>query len=990
MATQDFGGVVNYQTYTPQPMSTSTKVLTLSHPQSPAPSPGQQNYYAQPAGQQQYASPFQPVSPQSYQTVPRFQPGQPQVFTVGSNQGQQPQQNYRVITSPGQQATQPNAIYFGQPQQQQIPQYASYQSPQQPQSYQPVQPLQTWQPAAQQQLYQSPQPAGQVMFAQPAARPAQQTNAPPSAVSYQTQTSIRDGQHGSSVTMYPTANQQPVTGQPISMQSSQQHQQWAAPAQSAPAQVYPPQQHQQPRVYSAVPAGQTQPPPPQQTQFGQQPSRAQQVSSVQLQQTPGGYQAQQQYQQPSNQFVPQSDQVTVSPQQQQQAYQARPPASPGQFGSQQLHKRTPSVGGPTRNIKVKSLPMRNSASIDGLDSTGPPQFVQHPVGQINVSEGEQTNVTARVRPAGDSSLRVEWYKNGKPLSASSRFNTIFDRGYAVLEFLYTNEDDTGDYSCVATNDSGQDQSSSCHINVIPEENVITDSQLPDESMIANLAAMENQMMQNGLARGTRYRDEPKSTRLPQFVKPLNPQTGLRESAPAHFETIIEPANDSSLEVEWYKDGKPVSMGCRFNAILDRGFAVLDILYCYPEDNGAYWCMAKNSLGQVQSNVVELQCSPEASIVTNSVLSKESVSYLQSLDNWGSEQMSGYDRPPIEDEEPPSAPSFDILPVALTVTEGNPARFLVKAGGFPRPRVQWYLDGELLASTGGGGNWRVYQDGGISHLEFHRVGSPCTQKVLAVARNNLGEASAETVLVIEPQIDFRPDLRHVEPENPFKKLAQLKKVERTSELNSAFNRPRPQALDLRRIERQAEYNARAAAENEALEAENLYARVQSQLRTSRRSSQPPPTPPPTRQAPATNAPPPQQHQRALAPEPQPKKQTYQPPPMQQPQHQVQMQPPPAPQAPQIPKPQVVPPPPPPPAPVQAVPQSPPAPPQKIIQQNPMPPPPPMHEAPMSPASPPPPPPPLMSGGMTNAAMSPGYEAKTELMHDEISADFTIEL
>ncbi|GAA36595.2 titin [Clonorchis sinensis] len=899
MATQDFGGVVSYQTYAPQPLSTSTKVVTLSHPQSPAPSPGQQNYYAQPAGQQQYASPFQPVSPQpqSYQSIQRFQPGQPQVFTVGSNQGQQPQQNYRVITPPGQ-ATQPSAIYFGQPQQQQIPQYASYQSQQQPQTaYQPAQPLQNWQsnqPTPQQQLYQSPQPAGQVIFAQSVARPVPQTNAPPSAVSYQTQTSIRDGQHGSSVTMYPIANQQPATGQPISIQPSQQ-QQWAAPAQSAPAQVYPPQQHQQARVYSAVQAGQTQPTPPQPAQFGQQPSRVQQVSSVQLQQTPGGYQAQQQYrqQQPSSQ-------VAVSPQQQQQVYQARPPAPPGQFDSQQIHKRTPSVGGATRTIKVKSLPMRNSASIDGLDSTGPPQFVQHPVGQINVNEGEPTNVTARVRPAGDSSLRVEWYKNGKPLSASSRFNAIFDRGYAVLEFLYTNEDDTGDYSCVATNDSGQDQSSSCHINVIPEENVITDSQLPDESMIANLAAMENQMMQNGLARGTRYRDEPKSTRLPQFVKPLNPQTGLRESAPAHFETIIEPANDSSLEVEWYKDGKPVSMGCRFNAILDRGFAVLDILYCYPEDNGAYWCMAKNSLGQVQSNVVELQCSPEASIVTNSVLSKESVSYLQSLDNWGSEQMSGYDRPRIEDEEAPSAPSFDILPVAITVTEGNPARFLVKAGGFPRPRVQWYLDGELLASTGGGGNWRVYQDGGISHLEFHRVGPPCTQKVLAVARNNLGEASAETVLVIEPQIDFRPDLRHVEPENPFKKLAQLKKVERTSELNSAFNRPRPQALDLRRIERQAEYNARAAAENEALEAENLYARVQSQLRTSRRSSQPPPTPPPTRQAPATNAPPPQQHhQRALAPEPQPKKQTYQ-------------------------------------------------------------------------------------------AMTPTYEAKTELMHDEISADFTIEL
>lgn len=64
--------------------------------------------------------------------------------------------------------------------------------------------------------------------------------------------------------------------------------------------------------------------------------------------------------------------------------------------------------------------------------------------------------------------------------------------------------------------------------------------------------------------------------------------------------------------------------------------------------------------------------------------------------------------------------------------------------------------------GGGGNWRIYQDGGISHLEFHRVGSPCTQQIRAVARNNLGESAVDTVLVIEPQADFRPDLRHVEP------------------------------------------------------------------------------------------------------------------------------------------------------------------------------------------------------------------------------------
>lgn len=55
--------------------------------------------------------------------------------------------------------------------------------------------------------------------------------------------------------------------------------------------------------------------------------------------------------------------------------------------------------------------------MEALDATGPPQFVQHPHPQATVNEGEPFNISARVRPAGDSSLRVEWFKNGKPLAA---------------------------------------------------------------------------------------------------------------------------------------------------------------------------------------------------------------------------------------------------------------------------------------------------------------------------------------------------------------------------------------------------------------------------------------------------------------------------------------------------------------------------------------------------------------------------------------------
>lgn len=964
------GGSVQYQTY-PQPVNlgpaaTSTKVVNLSRSQlnlgQPSPQ-GTQTYYAQPSqtpSAVMHTSPFQPTSPQPY----GHQSAQPQIYTVGSSQGMPQQQQvtqYRVVTTSQQPqyqtpelnrtvfytgsqpitTNQPNAVQYSQQQGQ--PHVGTQQYTVYPQGQ-----MQYRQPQQLNKQFQEPQPTGQIVFIQPAV-PSQMQTQQPTSVAYQTHAPSSGGMF---MTHQPT-NQQPAQIQPTSVQPSQQ---WATPAYARPATNI---SGSVPNVNQVIPS----PPPP---TSNQAPARAQQVIAVgQIRQAEFPTQQFQQHQQPfsTGSAYPQHSPTQYNqPHQpevqvyQQLNYQARPPVPPSQSDTQHLSRRTPSTGIPAKNIKVKSLPMRRTSSMDSVEIREPPQFTQQPVGSLNVNEGDPASVSARVRPAGDSSLRVEWFKNGKPLAASSRFSTIFDRGYAVLEFIYTNEDDTGDYSCVATNSYGQDQSSGCHIVVIPEEGVVTETQLPEESMIANLAAMENQMLQNGYERNNRYRDEAKSTRPPQFLKPLSPQVGLRESAPAHFETILEPANDSSLIVEWFKDGKPVSMGCRFNAILDRGFAILDILYCYPEDNGAYWCVARNSLGQIQSNVVELQCTPEASIVTNSVLSKDSVSYLQSLDNWSSDQMAGYDRPRLEEEEAPSAPSFDIVPEALTVTEGSPARFLVKAGGYPRPKIFWYMDGELLASIGGGGNWRIYQDGGISHLEFNRVGVPNQHHIRAVARNNMGEASVDTSLVIEPQLDFRPDLKHVQPENPFKKLAQLKKVERTNELASAFSKPKPKALDLRRIEREAEHKARNAAGVETLEAENLYSRVQAQLRTSRRTSLPPPTPPaqvtmrhyqppapvtPTRQQRSTE--PPVQSMQRLPPQPQT----------------------PVKQAPVPPSPPV---PPPPPSPMQNYP---------------------------APAPPPPPPPPpqpasAFHSGMLNQSMNSTFDTRTELQHDAVSAEFTIQL
>lgn len=93
--------------------------------------------------------------------------------------------------------------------------------------------------------------------------------------------------------------------------------------------------------------------------------------------------------------------------------------------------------------------------------------------------------------------------------------------------------------------------------VVPEDNVVTDSQLPEESMIMNLAAMENQLAMNGTPR---REEEAKFTSPPQFIRPLMPQLGLKENERAKFETFVQPANDPSLTVDWFKDGEPLKTG----------------------------------------------------------------------------------------------------------------------------------------------------------------------------------------------------------------------------------------------------------------------------------------------------------------------------------------------------------------------------------------------------------------------------------------------
>jgi hypothetical protein len=50
---------------------------------------------------------------------------------------------------------------------------------------------------------------------------------------------------------------------------------------------------------------------------------------------------------------------------------------------------------------------------------------------------------------------------------------------------------------------------------------------------------------------------------------------------------IEPYPDSSLNVEWFRNDKPLPFGNRWRTSYDFGFAALDIIGSYAEDSGRY-------------------------------------------------------------------------------------------------------------------------------------------------------------------------------------------------------------------------------------------------------------------------------------------------------------------------------------------------------------------------------------------------------------------
>lgn len=313
----------------------------------------------------------------------------------------------------------------------------------------------------------------------------------------------------------------------------------------------------------------------------------------------------------------------------------------------------------------------------------PPQFTR-PLHNIETAEGTNIHLECRLQPVGDPSMIVEWFVNGVPIKTGHRFRPAHEFDYVALDLLSVYAADSGVYTCQARNQLGE-AVTSCSVRIIPKRDLILDTQHPEG--LQKIQVLEDLSRYHK----SEYVDEIVNVK-PQFKTKPKDLMNMREGQHAHFECKLEPVTDPNLKVEWYKNGRPITIGHRFRPIHDFGYVALDIIDLIAEDSGTYTCHAANLVGSDETSCT-LICKGSEQILTESQneAGLEQIHFL--------EDRSRYRRTEVIDEVSRQAPIFTTSLKNVDIKEGQRAHFecrLIPVSD-PTLKVEWYHNNAPLKS-----------------------------------------------------------------------------------------------------------------------------------------------------------------------------------------------------------------------------------------------------------------------------------------------------
>lgn len=375
------------------------------------------------------------------------------------------------------------------------------------------------------------------------------------------------------------------------------------------------------------------------------------------------------------------------------------------------------------------------------------------------------------------------------------------KGEASLKIDSTIGQDSAWYTATAINKAGRD-TTRCKVNVEvefaepePERKLIIPRGTYRAKEIAapELEPLHLRYGQEQWEEGDLYDKE--KQQKPFFKKKLS-SLRLKRFGPAHFECRLTPIGDPTMVVEWLHDGKPLEAANRLRMINEFGYCSLDYGAAYSRDSGVITCRATNKYGTDHTSAT-LIVKDEKSLVEESQLpeGKKGLQRIEELERMAHEgALTGV----TTDQKEKQKPDIVLFPEPVRVLEGETARFRCRVTGYPQPKVNWYLNGQLIRKSK---RFRVRYDG-IHYLDIVDCKSYDTGEVKITAENPEGVTEHKVKLEIQQREDFRSVLRRApepKPEfhihEPGKLQFEVQKVDRPVDTSEA-----KEVVKLKRAER----------------------------------------------------------------------------------------------------------------------------------------------------------------------------------------------
>ncbi|XP_070364608.1 titin isoform X3 [Equus asinus] len=450
-------------------------------------------------------------------------------------------------------------------------------------------------------------------------------------------------------------------------------------------------------------------------------------------------------------------------------------------------------------------------TVEAVEHQVKPVFVEK-LKNVNVKEGSRLEM--KVRATGNPNPDIVWLKNSDIIVPHKypKIRIEGTKGEAALKIDSTVSQDSAWYTATAINKAGRD-TTRCKVNVEvefaepePERRLIIPRGTYRAKEIAapELEPLHLRYGQEQWEEGDLYDKE--KQQKPFFKKKLT-SLRLKRFGPAHFECRLTPIGDPTMVVEWLHDGKPLEAANRLRMINEFGYCSLDYGVAYNRDSGVITCRATNKYGTDHTSAT-LIVKDEKSLVEESQLpeGRKGLQRIEELERMAHEgALTGV----TTDQKEKQKPDIVLFPEPVRVLEGETARFRCRVTGYPQPKVNWYLNGQLIRKSK---RFRVRYDG-IHYLDIVDCKSYDTGEVKVTAENPEGVIEHKVKLEIQQREDFRSVLRRApepKPEfhvhEPGKLQFEVQKVDRpvdTTETKEVVRLKRAERITHEKVSEESE-------------------------------------------------------------------------------------------------------------------------------------------------------------------------------------------